>query len=74
MLRHIYRNVELETDNADLQNDILTYACRVAGAASCEWGDSPETDLWKNISTEKEVFNEVCWAYEYGKEKDIANE
>ena len=71
MLRHIYNNVESVAEDADLRNDILVYASRVAGAAAQEWGDSTESNLWKEIASNKDVFNEVRYSFEYGYEKDL---
>lgn len=67
MLKHIYNNVEDHVQDIDILNDIYVNACKVAGAAAKIWGDTNETDLWKNISTsDKNVFNEVKHAFDYG--------
>ena len=71
MLRHIYYNVESDTEDVDLLNDIYVSACKLAGAAALLWGESEETKLWKEIAINKSVFNEVKYAYDYGYSKDI---
>jgi len=71
MLKHIYYNVESDTEDVDLLNDIYVSACKLAGAAALLWGESEETKLWKEIAMNKNVFNEVRYAYEYGYSKDI---
>ena len=71
MLKHIYYNVESDTEDVDLLNDIYVSASKLAGAAANQWGESEETKLWKEIWMNKSVFNEVRYAYEYGYSKDI---
>ncbi len=71
MLKHVYYNIENDTNDVDLLNDIYVSACKLAGAAAGQWGESEETVLWKEIAMNKSVFNEVRYAYEYGYAKDI---
>lgn len=71
MLKHVYYNIESDTDDVDLLNDIYVSACKLAGAAASQWGESEETILWKEIALNKSVFNEVRYAYEYGYAKDL---
>lgn len=73
MLKHVYYNIESDTDDVDLLNDIYVSACKLAGAAASQWGESEETILWKEIAMHKNVFNEVMYAYEYGYAKDISS-
>ena len=74
MLDYIYNHLEEATDDVEIINDIFTNAAKVAGAAAKKWGETPETNSWKNIATSgKKIFNEVRYAYDYGYELKINN-
>ena len=67
MLEHIYFHLEETTDDVEIVNDIFTNTSKVAGAAAQKWGETPETERWKDIAASgKKVFNEVRYAYDYG--------
>lgn len=64
MLLYIYENL---TDDAgtDVFNDITVNTGRLAGAIAKRWGDTPETDKWKNLATtEHSYFNEARYAFD----------
>lgn len=70
MLSLVYDNYKdnLSAD-ADVVNDIWYNAGRLAGVAAKQWGDSPETDKWKNLLlTDDSIFNEVRYAFSSEKE------
>ena len=74
MLDYIYNHLEEATDDVEIINDIFTNAAKVAGAAAKKWGETPETNSWKNIATSgKIIFKEVRYAYDYGYELKINN-
>ena len=74
MLDYIYNHLEEATDDIEIINDIFTNAAKVAGATAEKWGETPETNSWKNIATSgKIIFNEVRYAYDYGYELKIKN-
>ena len=65
MLSFVYDNYKdnLSAD-ADVVNDIWYNAGRLAGVVAKHWGDTSETDKWKNLlSTDDSIFNEVRYAF-----------
>lgn len=65
MLSFVYDNYKdnLSAD-ADVVNDIWYNAGRLAGVVAKHWGDTSETDKWKNLLlTDDSIFNEVRYAF-----------
>ena len=65
MLSFVYDNYkDNPTADADVANDIWYNAGRLAGVVAKQWGDTPETDKWKNLLlTDDNIFNEVRYAF-----------
>lgn len=65
MLSFVYDNYkDNPTADADVANDIWYNAARLAGVVAKQWGDTPETDKWKNLLlTDNSIFNEVRYAF-----------
>lgn len=64
MLLYIYENLT-DDAGADVFNDITVNTGRLAGTIAKHWGDTPETDKWKNLTlTGHGYFNEARYAFE----------